>query len=64
MENEDFTVECFVCKQWLHNWVGSTPCCGSIAHEVNTKTGEVKKNFFLYVKETDFGAKKLKTEIK
>lgn len=30
-EKEDFWVECNVCKDWLLNWVGSTPCCGSIA---------------------------------
>ncbi len=51
MEAIKFTVECNVCKQRLDNWVGSTPCCGSIAHEVNRETGEVDKNFFLYVKE-------------
>lgn len=51
MKGEDFTVECNVCKQWHDNWVGSTPCCGSIAYEVDKKTGEVKHNFFLYVKD-------------
>lgn len=30
-EKEDFWVECNVCKDWLLNWVGSTPCCGSIS---------------------------------
>jgi hypothetical protein len=30
----DFWVECDVCKQHLKNWVGSTPCCGSIAYQV------------------------------
>jgi len=44
-EEKDFTVECNVCKQWYDNWVGSTPCCGSIAFQVNKKTGEVSKNF-------------------
>ena len=29
---EDFWVECNVCKVQLKNWVGSTPCCGSIAY--------------------------------
>ena len=37
MENQekDFYVECDVCKQHLKNWIGSTPCCGSIAWMVN-----------------------------
>jgi len=30
-KKEDFWVECNVCKTQLKNWVGSTPCCGSIA---------------------------------
>ncbi len=30
-EKKDFWVECNVCKHRLKNWVGSTPCCGSIA---------------------------------
>jgi hypothetical protein len=35
MEEKDFKVECGVCRQWLYNHVGSTPCCGSIAYLVN-----------------------------
>ena len=31
MKKDDFWVECNVCKRRLKNWVGSTPCCGSIA---------------------------------
>jgi len=40
MEKEnDFWVECNVCKSQHKNWVGSTPCCGSIAYIVeNGKT--------------------------
>lgn len=57
----DFTVECNCCKQWLHNWVGSTPCCGSIAYRVDKETGEVSDKFFLHstlgVVEVDFGEK-------
>ena len=35
----DFWVECNICKQQFKNWVGSTPCCGSIAFIVeNGKT--------------------------
>jgi hypothetical protein len=30
-DNKDFWVECDVCGQLYHNWVGSTPCCGSLA---------------------------------
>jgi len=44
---EDFTVECNVCKQHYDNWVGSTPCCGSIAYLVN-KDGSVDKKIKLY----------------
>lgn len=47
---ENFTVACNVCGNWLENWVGSTPCCGSIAYEVDTKTGEKKDNIFIYTK--------------
>jgi hypothetical protein len=43
----DFTVECNVCKQQYDNWVGSTPCCGSIAYR---ETGEASKDFFLFRK--------------
>lgn len=27
-----FWVECNVCKTQYKNWVGSTPCCGSVAY--------------------------------
>lgn len=30
-EEQDFWVECNVCGTQHKNWVGSTPCCGSIA---------------------------------
>lgn len=33
-KEESFVVECAVCKQHLENWMGSTPCCGSIAYLV------------------------------
>lgn len=29
--DNDFWVECNVCKTQYKNWIGSTPCCGSIA---------------------------------
>lgn len=44
---KDFWVECNVCKQRLKNWVGSTPCCGSIAYLVE-EDGTASKNFTLY----------------
>lgn len=34
---KDFTVECNVCGTRYTNWVGSTPCCGSIAYLVDTE---------------------------
>lgn len=40
-KEENFIVECAVCKQHLENWIGSTPCCGSIAYLVEDgKTSE------------------------
>lgn len=58
MKEEDFTVECNCCKQWYDNWIGSTPCCGSIASLVNKETGQVsgKSVFFsnLGVVEVEF----------
>ncbi len=45
MEN-NFTVECNACGQHLENWVGSTPCCGSIAFLV--KDGEKTTDAMLY----------------
>ncbi len=47
IDKKDFYVECNVCKQRLKNWVGSTPCCGSIAYMVNDD-GSVSKDFVLY----------------
>lgn len=41
---EDFVVECNVCGTRYHNWIGSTPCCGSIAYlvdENNQKTNNI-----------------------
>lgn len=60
-DNKDFTVECNVCKQRLDNWVGSTPCCGSIAFLVG-EDGENSKKVNLYtsvgVAILDFGEEK------
>ena len=47
MKEKEFTVECNYCKQWLDNWVGSTPCCGSIAYRVDRETGEVSDKILL-----------------
>lgn len=47
MEKENFTVECNVCKQHYDNWVGSTPCCGSLAYLIG-ENGEVTKKVGLY----------------
>ena len=46
-QEKDFWVECNVCKHRLKNWVGSTPCCGSIAYLVEDD-GTVGKDFTLY----------------
>lgn len=42
----DFWVECNVCKTQLKNWTGSTPCCGSIAYLV--ENGKATKNISLF----------------
>jgi len=44
---KDFEVECNVCGHRLQNWVGSTPCCGSIAYRVNDDN-TVSKDFVLF----------------
>ena len=41
-EKKDFWVECNVCKHRLKNWVGSTPCCGSIAWVVEINKRKMK----------------------
>ena len=46
--NTDFYVKCNVCKQVLKNWVGSTPCCGSIAYECDENGENESTTFFLY----------------
>ena len=56
-EEKDFWVQCNVCKTQWKNWVGSTPCCGSIAFLVGDD-GEVSKDFLLYGK---IGGEKVKT---
>ena len=59
-KEEAFTVECNVCKQQYVNWVGSTPCCGSLAYLV-AKYGSTSKKVSLYtsvgVAMLDFGEK-------
>ena len=42
----DFWVECNVCKTQLKNWIGSTPCCGSIAFMV--EDGKVTEKISLF----------------
>jgi hypothetical protein len=41
---KEFKVECNVCGTRYYNWVGSTPCCGSIAYLVDdddNKTNDI-----------------------
>ena len=35
-KTKDFIVECNVCRTQYKNHVGSTPCCGSIAFDVES----------------------------
>lgn len=62
---KDFTVECNVCKQHYDNWIGSTPCCGSIAYLVN-EDGETSQKVSLYTSVgtgiIDFDKKEIKSE--
>lgn len=46
MTEENFWVECNVCKQHLKNWTGSTPCCGSIALLVENGEASTKLSLF------------------
>lgn len=46
-EKKDFWVECNVCKHRLKNWVGSTPCCGSIAWVV--EEDKVTDKIIMYI---------------
>lgn len=48
-KQEIFTVECNVCKQRYDNWVGSTPCCGSLAFKVK-EDGSVSKEIELFAR--------------
>lgn len=48
---EDFWVRCNVCSQPLKNWIGSTPCCGSIAYLIK-EGGATSTDFVLYGKIT------------
>lgn len=47
MGEKEFWVECNVCKHRLKNWVGSTPCCGSIAWVI--EDGKVTDKVKLYI---------------
>ena len=49
---KDFIVECAVCKHHLTNWVGSTPCCGSIAYVVDEDNNPTN-SFMVYAKVED-----------
>lgn len=46
-EDVEFTVQCAVCRQYYDNWIGSTPCCGSIAYLVNDD-GSISKDISLF----------------
>ena len=48
-EDNDFWVECNVCKTRFKNWTGSTPCCGSIAWLVENDKPTKKISLFASV---------------
>jgi hypothetical protein len=46
LNEKDYWVECGVCGQLYHNWVGSTPCCGSLAFirtEISFRKDKLKR---------------------
>lgn len=43
----DFIVECNVCGIKYENWIGSTPCCGSIAYLID-ENGQKTQSFMLF----------------
>lgn len=47
--DSDYWVECNICKSQLKNWVGSTPCCGSIAWIVEDGNPTKKLSLFTSV---------------
>ena len=49
MSENKFTVECAVCKTRIDNWVGSTPCCGSVAYLVEDEVVTNKISLFASV---------------
>jgi hypothetical protein len=51
-EEKDFEVQCAVCGQIYTNWVGSTPCCGSIAYVIGDD-GKPTETIVLYGKISD-----------
>ena len=55
---ENFVVECNVCKQLYENYVGSTECCGSIAYIVEDGVATKKMSIF-----ASFGGSEIKPTI-
>jgi hypothetical protein len=48
-ENEEkFYVKCNVCGHVLEDWIGSTPCCGSIAYTCDADGGNESKDIHLF----------------
>lgn len=47
-EEKKFYVKCNVCGQVLENWVGSTPCCGSIAYSCDKNGDNVSDEIHLF----------------
>lgn len=40
---DNFTVECNCCGQKYGNWIGSTPCCGSVAYRIDGEGNTTKE---------------------
>ncbi len=56
MSEEDYVVECNVCKAQYKNHAGSTPCCGSIAFVVEDE--ELNGSIRVWTKTTNSEAGK------
>lgn len=55
---KNYIVECATCGRKIENWVGSTPCCGSISYLVD-ECGNTTKKVPLFMKDEDLESIKM-----
>lgn len=51
---DPFYVKCAVCNGIFENWVGSTPCCGSIAYLCDSQGKDIEGDEHSIVLITNF----------